>query len=97
LTNDSISFVSSVYIRQPSVYSTMIMSFLMKRHGYDFDFLNPSLAYIAFNLRNQFLMLVPVRIGFILVLMPILRFCVQILLEIEDICLLLVLLVGTLV
>jgi hypothetical protein len=30
------------------------MSFLRKRHGSDFDCLNPSLSYITLNLRNQF-------------------------------------------
>jgi hypothetical protein len=54
LTNDSIYFLSHAYIRQPFVYCTMIMSFLRKRHGSDFDCLNYSLSYISLNLRNQF-------------------------------------------
>jgi hypothetical protein len=53
-TNDSIYFVSCAYSRQLSVYITMIMSFLINRHGSDFDYLNPSLSYFALSLRNQF-------------------------------------------
>jgi hypothetical protein len=52
--NDSISFVSRAYSRHSSVYSKIIVSFLRKRHGSAFYCLNPSLAYIALSLRNQF-------------------------------------------
>jgi hypothetical protein len=55
LTNDSISFVSHAYSRQSFAYNTMIMTFprKRKRHRSDFDCLNPSIAYIALNLRKQ--------------------------------------------
>jgi hypothetical protein len=36
------------------VYITIIMSFPRNRQGSDFDCLNPSRAYIALSLRNQF-------------------------------------------
>jgi hypothetical protein len=51
--NYSISFVSRAYSEKSSVYGTMIMSFMRKRHGSYFDCLKPNLSYIALNLRYQ--------------------------------------------